>query len=53
MPMIRNEEMDYIDSHPLIRKILINLRLPEWAIKLLVKSNNATALKIDPRTGQI
>lgn len=45
--------MDYFDTNPMIRKIMINLRLPEWILKKLIKPNHASALKINPSTGQI
>lgn len=53
IPAFRDGKMDFLDSYAKIRKFIINARIPEWILIMLLKSNFASAIKLDTNTGKI
>lgn len=52
-PSLRDYMTNFVDRSTIVRKILLNIRLPPWLLMSLTNQKYRGGIQIDPYTGSI
>ena len=53
IPSLRDPVTNMLDNYPLVRKMIINSRIPLWLFLSVANFSFSGAMKIDPTTGKV